>query len=148
MKPAACMRASIAASTFRFDAGVGDGAQLQRVGHDDPPHMRLQKANHRGGVAGRLEHGLIVGAQAACKLGQLVARQLKPMLCGDHPVLENRNLGKAAVDVQTDRFACSSPLLFVGSRRDCTTTTDPRSQRNRAGRRGGQITTRARSSLS
>ena len=30
----------------------------------------------------------------------------------------------------------------------CTTTTDPRSQRNRAGRRGGQLLTRARSSLS
>jgi putative transposase len=28
----------------------------------------------------------------------------------------------------------------------CTTTTDPRSQRNRAGRRGGQLPTRARSS--
>ncbi|SPS02386.1 putative transposase, IS256 family [Cupriavidus taiwanensis] len=33
-----------------------------------------------------------------------------------------------------------------GSRWDSTTTTDSRSQRNRAGRRGGQLLTRARSS--
>ena len=36
--------------------------------------------------------------------------------------------------------------LIYGSRRACTTSTDSRSQRNRASRRGGHVTTRARSS--
>src|SRR5690242_10262874 len=38
-------------------------------------------------------------------------------------------------------------LQFVqGSQRACTTSTDPRSRRSRASRRGGHVTTRARSS--
>jgi transposase InsO family protein len=66
------------------------------------------------------------------------SRRTQPALLPEH------HLGKRSVNVHADYT--SHPLLLscavagaVGNR----TTTDPRSQRNRVGRRGGQLLTRA-----
>src|SRR5262245_31107903 len=69
--------------------------------------------------------------------------QLLHTSCIDH-----RSLGETAMDVEpNDPHVLLLLFLFAlsRSRRGNTTTTDPRSQRNRVGRRGGQLLTRARS---
>ena len=62
----------------------------------------------------------------------------------DLAIFEDCHLGEGSMDVHTDDSHAASP--FFREPVACTTSTDPRSQRSRASRRGGQVTTRARSS--
>ena len=63
------------------------------------------------------------------------------------PVLPEHHLRERPMDVHADHAPHPIPSRFSAKGAvGCTTTTDPRSQRNRAGRRGGQLLTRARSS--
>ena len=54
-----------------LDPGVRDRLHLQRVGDDHPRHVRGQHPHHRHGVAGGLDHHLVV-------LGQAAAEALQP----------------------------------------------------------------------
>src|SRR5215208_6969334 len=60
-------------------------------------------------------------------------------------VLQDHRFGEHAVDVQSDNphESASSSVSISGEPAGNTATTDPRSQRIRASRRGGQITARA-----
>ena len=73
--------------------------------------------------------------------------QLRATSRFDFAVFEIRDLGDSARHVQTHDSHSQSPFPSEkGSRWANTTPTDSRAQRNRAGRRGGQLLTRARSS--
>lgn len=63
---------------------------------------------------------------------------------GDPAVLVDCDLRETPVDVHSDRSHHTLSLLLSVECAGCATTTDTRSRRRRAGRGGGQITTRAR----
>src|SRR4051794_3076585 len=71
--------------------------------------------------------------------------EVDPQLLDHLPVLQDRHLSKRSMDIHADDTHAVPPVV-QGSKRACTTSTDPRSQRSRASRRGGHVTTRARSS--
>jgi hypothetical protein len=76
---------------------------------------------------------------------RLLADEINPPEMPHATRLDRRRLGKASVYIHPHDPHPAPPLVRSRSRRDNTTTTDPRSQRNRVGRRGGQLLTRARS---
>lgn len=98
-------------------------------------------------VARRLQDRLVLGLERASERENLLVQEFEAPLDDDLSVLQDRDLGERAVDVHSNDSHAPSPSVS-GSWRACTTSTDPRSQRNRAGRRGGHVTTRARSSWS
>ena len=135
----------------RLDLGPGDGSYLEGVGDDDATHEGRQQPDDDGRVARRLQHDVVF-------VGQHLVRESQDGLAFHdeaavvlHPsAVEDRNLREVAMHVQTDDSHGRPPAVRQSRRKLAgnTTTTDPRSQRNRANRRGSQITTRARSSLS
>jgi len=132
-----------------LDLRLGDGPGLARVRHHHPSDQRPQ---HRGdGVAVRrgLQHDLIVGAQRAGPGPQVFRLHPDASLVAAQPLLDDGELRERPMHIHPDRSHTPAPLRLLISRnhRAETTETDTRSQRNRASRRGGQVLTRARSSL-
>ena len=142
-RPQRCQHAGI--DLVRLDVRVGDRLDLQRIGHDHPRHIRRKHAHHGHGVAGRLDDDLVLLAKAAAETLQPGAGH------GDAPgrtqlsLLPEHHLRKRSVDVHADHTSHRLLLLSfaVAGAVGNTTTTDPRSRRNRVGRRGGQLLTRA-----
>jgi len=133
-----------------FNLRPGDRAHLQRIGDRDPAHKRCEQAHDDSRIAGRLDHDVVVFGQAAGKLEDCFAVHRDATMVLDHAVLKDCNLGKRPVNIQADDSHRSPPQMSQTRRKlaDNTTITDSRSRRNRASRRGSQITTRARGSLS
>src|SRR5260370_2607103 len=127
----------------RLDVRMCNCLDLQRIGHDHAGHIRkLMHDDHC--VAGRLNDDLVLFAQATAEAFQPRAGHSHSSRRTQPAILPEHHLGKRSVNVHADHT--SHPLLLsfalagaVGN----TTTTDPRSQRNRVGRRCGQLLTRA-----
>lgn len=131
----------------RLDACLGDEPYQQWIRNCDTRDARAQYVDDGGGIARRFEHHMIGAAQACGKALQFVASEPGTATSMQHAVLQIRDLGHGARNIQSYDSHNRSPIqMNVGSRWDSTTTTDSRSQRNRAGRRGGQLLTRARGS--
>jgi transposase len=126
---------------------VGDRPYHAWIGHDYALDERSQDPLDSSAVAGRFDDDFVFSRKRSCELDEAIMNQIDPLLPLDLPVLQERRLRERAMYVHADDRHDSSHLFF-GSQRACTTSTDPRSQRNRASRRGGQVTTRARSSWS
>jgi len=128
--------------------GMGDRFHLQGVGDHHTLHMGRQNPGHRHAVAGRLDHHLVRLLQLPAEPLQGRAGHLDPAFVPGQTILPDHHLSEGPVDIYADnashvRLPC--PLKTAGAAGD-TTTTDSRSRRNRASRRGGQLLTRARSS--
>ena len=85
----------------------------------------------------------VLAALSPCDVALEACRPSKPTF------LPENHLAKGSVSIYSD-YASHARLLFVQrtGAAGYTTTTDSRSRRNRASRRGGQLVTRARSSTS
>ena len=133
---------------IRLDVRFGDQSDLQGIGDHHPRDMWLQSYHDCGGIAGRLENHMIVCMKLRCEAGQACVIQRHSAPRANLPLLQIRNLRHGAGNIKTDHShdkspSCTSETPQHGELAGCTTTTDPRSQRNRAGRRGGQLRTRA-----
>jgi len=120
----------------RLDAGIRNCTDKPGVRDDNTPHVRPYQALDGCAVAGRLQHDIVLAAQYLGKLCDRPVEQVYPQLSCDIPVLQDRDLGEGSVDVHADDAHAPPPVVAFGSRRACTTSTDPRSQRSRASRRG------------
>jgi hypothetical protein len=106
--------------------------------------MRRKHADHGHGITGRLDNDLVILAQATAETLQPRSGHADASGRTQLSIFPEHHLGKGSVDVHTDYT--SHPLLLsfdVAGAVGNTTTTDPRSRRNRVGRRGGQLLTRA-----
>src|SRR4051794_20484019 len=110
--------------------------------------MGAQHPHHRHRVAGGLDHHLVFLGQAAGEALQPGPGHVDPAVRPQPAVLPDHHLREGAVDVHADDAPHPVSLLMATGAVGDTTTTDPRSRRNRAGRRGGQLLTRARGSSS
>ena len=133
-----------------LDLGPGDCTNLQRVCDHDPMHEGLQQTNDGCSISSCFQDDVIILVErllGECEYG--IAIHEKSTMVLDHAVLEDCNLGKSAMNIESDYLHDTPPSLRTRRKlTGNTTTTDSRSQRNRASRRGGQLTTRARGSLS
>ena len=118
-----------------LDPGVGDGPDQTRVRHRDASHMRAHQPLDRGAVAGRLDDDLVFQAERPGEVHQGPVNKVDPQFSDDLPILQDRHLSKRPMDVHADDTHAVPPAVR-GSKRACTTSTDPRSQRSRASRRG------------
>ena len=130
-----------------LDPRVRDRPHLQRVGDDHPRDVGGQHPHHRHRVAGGLDHHLVILGQAAGEALQARAGHVDPAVMAQPAILPEHHLREGAVDVHADDAPHPVSLLMATGAVGDTTTTDPRSRRNRAGRRGGQLLTRAHGSL-
>ncbi|BEP57110.1 hypothetical protein GmRootV35_13320 [Variovorax sp. V35] len=144
----ACERCSV--NLVRLDLGPSDGPDLQWVGDHDAMREWLKQPNNGCRIASGLKHDVVFFGQGLGKLehGESIHREAAMLI--DLAVLDDRHLRKVPMHIQADNSHMRPPVSETTRRKlaDNTTTTDSRSQRNRASRRGSQITTRARSSLS
>jgi exo-beta-1,3-glucanase (GH17 family) len=131
----------------RLDASVGNRPHQARVCHRDTFDMRPHQPLNGGAVAGCFDDNLVLEAERLGEVHQRTADEINPQFPGDLSVLQDRHLSKRPMNVHTHDTHAVPPVV-PGSQRACTTSTDPRSQRSRASRRGGHVTTRARSSWS
>ena len=129
----------------RLHPGIGDCANQARIGDDHALHVRPHQALDGSTVARRLDHDLIVRVEGFRKPDDPLVHELDSQFFDDTAVFQNRHLSKRPMDVHADNPHVLLLSCF-GSQRACTTSTDPRSRRNRASRRGGHVTTRARGS--
>jgi hypothetical protein len=122
---------------------VGLGARLADAGiagrdDDHPRDVRLDDPRDRPGVARHFQRDPVVLVEALREQLELVGLGLDAPGRPQSALSDDRHLAKIAVDVQRDR---SHLVLLVvvdsGRTGGQTTSTDPRSQRNRASRTGG-----------
>jgi hypothetical protein len=101
-----------------LDPRLRDQTHLQRVGDDHPSHVRLKGGHDRGGVSGRLEDDVIRRPQAARILCECRTLQRHTSACADPPVLEIRDLGDGARDIESNNSHGAPPWCVGGTLRD------------------------------
>src|SRR5271166_342524 len=128
----------------RLDVRMGDRLDLQRIGHDHARHVWPKHTDNGHGIAGCLNDDLVLLAKAAAETLQPGAGHADASGWTQPAVFPEHHLRKRSADVHADHTSHRLLLSFVvmGAVGN-TTTTDPRSRRNRVGRRGGQLLTRA-----
>jgi len=133
-----------------LDLSPCDRAHLQGIGNGDSSHKRCQQSGNDGRVTSCLDHHVIILRKCAAKPKYRIPVHRDAAAVFHQTVLEYGDLGEVPVNIQSNDSHKLSPVVSRTRRKlaDNTTITDSRSQRNRASRRGSQITTRARSSLS
>ena len=133
----------------RLDVGVRDRLHLQRIG-DRPRAPRRATSTRTTAIAlpvastttSSLGRRLLPKPSSAVRVMSTRPSRTKPAVIPGH------RLREGAVDIHVRSHVASlpsCPFERTGAAGD-TTPTDPRSRRNRASRRGGQLLTRARSS--
>ena len=111
-KPAARSDASTPASILSvLIVGMGDRLHLQRIGDDHARHVGAQHAHHRHGVAGGLDHHLVVLGQAAAEALEPRAGHVDPAVPAQPAVLPEHHLGEGAVDVHADHAPHPMPSV-------------------------------------
>src|SRR5205085_85150 len=127
-----------------LDVRMRNCLDLQRIGHDHAGHIRRKHADNGHCVAGSLNDDFVLLTKATAETLQPRAGHTHAPRRTQLPIFPEHHLRKRSMNVHANHT--SHPLLLsfdwlgaVGH----TTTTDPRSQRNRVGRRGGQLLTRA-----
>jgi hypothetical protein len=106
--------------------------------HDHPRDMRLEDPRDRPRSTGHLQRHPVARVQALREQLQLIGSGLDPARRPQPSVLDDRHLAEVAMNIQ--RYRSHSILLAVGDSGGTggqTTSTDPRSQRSQASRRGG-----------
>ena len=129
-----------------LDARLGDQTHLARIGDRDPTDMGPDHLRYRCRVAGRFDDDVVVTPQLSGECRKMLARHPDAAEPDGSAVVEHHGLGEHAVDVQAyDPHGSVSYCLRFTSQELAgnTATTDPRSRRIRASRRGGQIKARA-----
>jgi len=123
-----------------LEVRLRDRLHMQRIGHDDASHIGAENADYRHRVAGGLEDDLIALGQTAVKALERRAGHVDPTVPPQPPVFPEHHLGERPMDVHTDHAPHPIPSRFSAKgATGCTRTTDPRSRRIRAGRRGGRL---------
>ena len=134
-------------SVFTFASAIA--RVFVRVGHHHPADVRLEQPGDRVRVARRLDRDLVLGARLSANSRSASGVVAICPAWRTTPVLPDRDLRELAMHIQPDTSAASLAHLRPSVDRwetgGQTTPTDPRSQRIRASRRGGQLLTRARS---
>lgn len=128
-----------------LDPGIGNRPNQARISYGDTFYVWPHQPLDGGAVAGCLNDDLVLQAERPGEVHHGAVDEINPQFSGDLSVLQDRHLSERPMDVHTGDTH-SVPPIVQGSQRACTTSTDPRSQRSRASRRGGHVTTRARSS--
>jgi hypothetical protein len=131
-----------------LDLGMRDQSHLPRIGDDHPADMRRDDFDYGCGIAGRLHHDMVVVRQSLGERSKMLARHADATQPDDLALVQHDRLGEHAVDIQSNDSHRSASFASLFTSRELagnTATTDPRSQRIRASRRGGQITARAHS---
>jgi hypothetical protein len=123
--------------------GLRSGATnrgVVRADDDDVGDMRADDPRDLRRVAGDLERYPIRRSKAASKQLKRRGRRQHPARRRDPPVIGDRDLAEVTVNVHPHRPEHVDLLSSLTKREQegNTTQTDPRSQRNRASRRGGQ----------
>lgn len=142
---AACQCAGI--DLVRLYMSLGNRLHLERISDDHPRHERRKNPRYRHAITGSLDDHFIGRSQPFPEPFQRRPGHVDPVRMLQYPRLPNHHLPEGPVNIHTN-YASHKRLLsakMTGAAGD-TTTTDPRSQRNRVSRRGGQLLTRARSS--
>ena len=116
---------------------MGNRFDLQRIGHNDAPDKRRQHADHSHRVAGRLDNDLVLFAEGVAKTLQPRAGHADASSRTQLSRFPEHHFSKGSVDVHANHTSHYLLLSFIamGAVGD-TTTTDPRSRRNRVSRRG------------
>ena len=131
---------------------LGDRPGLGRVGHHHPGRPAGQHRDDRPRVPGRLQRHLIIRPQARGELPHALRRGGERARLHHPARLADRHLREVAVHIQPDApplcpvhlvLPPPSTAFLYRERAGETTPTDPRARRNRAGRRGGHLLTRA-----
>src|SRR4029453_9566112 len=78
----------------------------------DAGHIGAEHAHHRHGVAGRLEHDLIVLGQAAAETLEPRAGHVDPPVPPQPSVLPKHHLSERPMDVHTDHAPHPIPSRF------------------------------------
>ena len=127
-----------------LDVRMRNCLDLQRIGHNHASHIRRKRTDNGHCVAGRFNDDFVLFAQATAETLQPRAGHTHASRRAQPALLPEHHLGKRSVNVHAD-YTSHALLLScaVAGAVGNTTTTDPRSQRNRVGRRGGQLLTRA-----
>jgi hypothetical protein len=108
--------------------------------------MWADHLRYRRGVAGRFDDDVVVTRQLSGEHLKMLARHPDAAEPDGPAVVQHHGLGKHSVDVQShdSHGSVSYRLRFTSQElAGNTATTDPRSRRIRASRRGGQIKARA-----
>jgi len=128
-------RARVEAVSLRprlADAGV------RRRDHDHARDARFDDARDLPGVAGHLERDVVMHVEALREQLERLGLRLDPAARAQLTLFDDRHLAEVTVNIQRH---CSHLVLLAvddtGRTGGQTTSTDPRSQRNRASRRGG-----------
>ena len=123
-------------------------SDLQRIRNHHAFYERRQHPSNRHAIAGCLDHYLIGSQKGFAETFQRRPSHVDPARMPKPTTFPDHHLPEGSVGVDPNHTSHSS-LLSAKSQRGAvgdTTTTDPRSRRNRASRRGGQLQTRAHSS--
>jgi hypothetical protein len=146
---AGCLKLSqnLGVNFVGFDPGVCDSLHEPRICDDNSLDEWTKKSLDGSTIACNFDYDLIIKPERLGKLKEIIAQELDATLFLEFAVFEYRNLSEGTVNIHSDNTHSSPPSEY-GSWRACATTTDSRSQRNRASRRGGQVTTRVLDSWS
>jgi hypothetical protein len=129
-----------------FDSRLSDPAYLKGIRAHDACPGRTDRVDHRRRSAGRFEHDRVGRAPRGRRpAGQHRVDEFDATARPHLPVFELRDRRDGARDIPS-HHSQSRLLSGCGSWWANTTPTDSRAPRNRAGRRGGQLLTRARGS--
>ncbi|GAA10276.1 hypothetical protein ATPR_3281 [Acetobacter tropicalis NBRC 101654] len=125
---------------------MSDRFDLHRVRNNRPGDTRFKYSDDRHRIAGCLDDDLVRFLQSPAERLQPRAGHVNPTEMTQSAILPENDFGEGAVNIHSyDTTHDLSPIIKTGAAGDATPT-DPRSRRNRAGRRGGQLLTRARGS--
>src|SRR5688500_13688216 len=108
--------------------------------------MRADHLRYRRGITSRFDDDVVIAPQLSGECLKMLARHPDAAEPDGSAVVQHHGLGKHAVDVQPHdpHGSVSFRLRFTSQElAGNTATTDPRSRRIRASRRGGQIKARA-----
>jgi hypothetical protein len=119
---------------------VRDQPYLLRIGNHHAADVRTQDLGHRRSVPGRLDHHVIVMGQRSRKRRQAVPTHLDATKPHETPSFQRRGFCEDAVNIQSDDTHPIALIVKSMGATGSTTPTDPRSQRIRASRRGGHVT--------
>jgi hypothetical protein len=131
-----------------LDLGMRDQTHLARIGDDNSPDVGRHDRHDGRCVAGRLHHHVVVMRQSSGERLEMIPRHADAAQSDDLALIQHHRLGEHAMDIQAYDPHRSVSLPYCLTSQELagnTATTDPRSQRIRASRRGGQIKARAHS---
>src|SRR3546814_633628 len=115
---------------------------LTRIGDDDATDKLRDRLHHGLGITSCLDHNMVIVRQFRGERSQMLARHVDAAQPDQLVAIYHHRLGEGAMNIHS-YDPHELPPRSDRKRAGNTATTDSRSQRIRADRRGGQITARA-----